>query len=150
MSISKYVPVGLAAATLILSLAACGGSEDFFSGIPTGTAVDAVSADVAGQPTRQVALADAFKDLEEYQPPVDGDQAVFAELKAEMARMLTDLYGGDAEAREQRLKSASALTDRNRGWAVQCASKASGETTLYWRGRHTGDYNMDGLVSSMT
>jgi hypothetical protein len=133
---------------VMLAATACGGGGSVSGAQQLGVVqAQAESAAAGGGAVREVALADALAELAAYQPPADGDAAVFAQLTSELEQVLIDLYGGDPAARARRLAAALPPEERRRAWAMQCASNPGGETTLYFRGRHVGDYNMDGLVS---
>jgi hypothetical protein len=71
-----------------------------------------------------------------------------AQLKREFKQVLVDLYGGDPAARDARRRTlALPPDDWQRAWCLQGSTSAGGTVSLRWRGRHTGDYNLDGLVT---
>ncbi|MBN2082638.1 hypothetical protein JW859_10595 [bacterium] len=123
----------------IVSLIACQGAP--------GNRVAIDPATDTSLSTKHVDLASALNSVDAAGALDDLDADLYARLSTELKQVLIDLYGDDPVARRNRLAAAVPPSDTSRAWAPQCTSTLSGETTLYFRGRHVGDYNMDGLVS---
>lgn len=144
-----HVGVLVTVVTILLLVCACSGDFEGSSAVEAGLAPASDAAEGTAYPDRSIALAAALAEVDAYEPAGDEiDQLVLDELKSELKQVFIDLYGGDPLARDLRRRTmALGPSEWNRAWCLQASTSMSSAVKLKWRGRHIGDYNLDGLVT---
>jgi len=145
---------GIAAALLALLACALAGCGNNSSGDAAGLSRPATAtAPSIQQPSAQyesasIDLNATLAQLAGMQAPAGVDPAVFAQLKDQLAKVLRYYYGGGAGQQMAR-KSSSGLGPEalSQPWCADARVTTGGQITLAWRGRHAGDYDVNGEVN---
>lgn len=140
--------VGLATAVSLCCLGCAGGNTDISSNSQLLPPDNQEPLPAAQHVFRTVDVETVLAQLAEAETPSGIEPDTFELLKDELARVLLECYGGNADSQlDAKLASVLQPEQLSQAWCLQGRFQGESSAMLLWRGRHAGDYDLNGEVN---